>query len=610
MAPGNGADASVERQYACTICRVLYRSDFSRCPRDGGEVVAIDTWDDPLLGATLAGRYLIEELIGEGGMGRVYRAVHHELPRHFAIKVLFGELAALSEMRQRFRMEAESAARLDHPNLVPVVDVGETEEGLLYLAMEYVPGQNLADIISSEGPLEPIRAASLARRLCRGLQHAHERGMVHRDFKPDNVIVVEEDGVEVPRIADFGLAVLVQDAGGGGRLTRKGETMGTPPYMSPEQLAAGRVDARSDLYSLGVVLYEMLTTKTPFEGSIFDVLRQVATEPPPPMATRAPNVAVPPELERVAMKLLAARPEDRYASAAEVIADLEVIAPPVRTVGRRTSAPMALTSPPAAMAGALPIDDEPAPPVAMRGARRRAASDTGEMLALVKRHRRVLSAVVMVGVALAVVGIVVTLANRNDDREEGGGDEQVALSDQPATTTAPAPAVVPPPEPAATPPIPAPVAAADAAPPAPEPAAAPPDAAPAPAPEEPPAPASEPHAAPTAKAKSVARGKPKEKDKPRAAPAAAAAPAQSADELYREGTKLYLTGRLADARKKYESALAQNSRYPAAHRGLGFVYQRMGDRARALKYLKRYLELSPRAGDAAEVRKRIDALGG
>ena len=216
MAPGNGADAGVDRQYACTTCRVLYRSDFSRCPRDGGEVVAIDTWDDPLLGATLAGRYLIEELIGEGGMGRVYRACHHELPRRFAIKVLFGELAALREMRARFRMEAESAARLDHPNLVPVVDVGETEEGLLYLAMEYVAGRNLAEIIAAEGPLEPARAASLARRLCRGLHHAHERGMVHRDFKPDNVLVVEEDGVEVPRIADFGLAVLVQDPGGGG----------------------------------------------------------------------------------------------------------------------------------------------------------------------------------------------------------------------------------------------------------------------------------------------------------------------------------------------------------------------------------------------------------
>jgi tetratricopeptide (TPR) repeat protein len=121
-------------------------------------------------------------------------------------------------------------------------------------------------------------------------------------------------------------------------------------------------------------------------------------------------------------------------------------------------------------------------------------------------------------------------------------------------------------------------------------------------------PAAAPPAAPAAKGKPVVRAKPREKEKPRAAPAAA--PAQSADELYREGTKLYLTGRLADARKKYESALAQNSRYPAAHRGLGFVYQRMGDRARALKYLKRYLELSPRAGDAAEVRKRIDALGG
>ncbi len=594
MAPGNGADVSAERQYACTICRVLYRSDFSRCPRDGGEVVAIDTWDDPLLGATLAGRYLIEELIGEGGMGRVYRACHHELPRNFAIKVLFGELAALSEMRARFRMEAESAARLDHPNLVPVVDVGETEEGLLYLAMEYVPGQNLADIIASQGPLDPIRAASLARRLCRGLQHAHDRGMVHRDFKPDNVLVVEEDGIEVPRIADFGLAVLVQDAGGGGRLTRKGETMGTPPYMSPEQLTGRPVDARSDLYSLGVVLYEMLTAKTPFEGTVFDVLRQVATEAPPAMAARAPGVSVPPELERVVMKLLAARPEDRYGSAAEVISDLEVVAPPARTVGKRTSATMALTSAPVAPADPLLIDDEPAPPVAMP-ARARAASDTGEMLALVKRHRRALTAVVLAGVSLAIAGIVITLVLR--DRDRGDGDQQAAIADAPPAAAPAAPA-------AAAPPVPAPAAIADAAPPAPEPVAALPDAAPAP----PPAPA--PRGEPVARAKPRPKEKEKEKEKPRAATAAAAAPGQSADELYREGTKLYLTGHLADARKKYESALAQNSRYPAAHRGLGFVYQRMGDRAKALKHLKRYLELSPRAGDAAEVKKRIDALGG
>ena len=593
MAPGNGADASVERQYACTVCRVLYRSDFSRCPRDGGEVVAIDTWDDPLLGATLAGRYLIEELIGEGGMGRVYRAVHHELPRHFAIKVLFGELAALSEMRARFRMEAESAARLDHPNLVPVVDVGETEEGLLYLAMEYVAGRDLAEIIESEGPLEPERAAALARRLCRGLQHAHERGMVHRDFKPDNVIVVEEDGIEVPRIADFGLAVAVQDAGAGGRLTRKGETMGTPPYMSPEQLTGRPVDARSDLYGLGVVLYEMLTGKTPFEGSVFEVVRQVASGAPPAMSERAPGVAVPPELERVVMKLLSARPEDRHASAAEVMADLESVIPPRRAVGRRTSAPMALT---AAAPAELPIDDEPAAPVvAAPSRRRRAASDTGEMLALVKRRRRALTAVVMTGVALAIGGIVVTLVLRDRDSAAGDGEEpETAVAESPPAPPAPA-AVAP------TPPAPAPVAIPDAAPPAPEPAAEPPDAAPvpAPAPEPPPKPA-------VARVKPKEKEKEKEKDRPRAAPA----PTQSADELYRDGTKLYLNGKLAEARKKYESALAQNSRYPAAHRGLGFVYQRLGDRARALKHLRRYLELSPKAADVAEVKKRIDALGG
>ena len=566
MAPDNGANVTAARQFACTVCRVLYRSDFSRCPRDGGEVVAIDPGDDPLIGSTLAGRYVIEDLIGEGGMGRVYRARHAELPRRFAIKILFGELAALSDMRARFRMEAESAARLDHTNLVPVVDVGETDEGLLYLAMEHVDGRSLATIIDDEGPLDPARAVSLARRMCRGLQHAHERGMVHRDFKPDNVLVVEKDGVEVPRIADFGLAVLTEDAGGGaGRLTRKGETMGTPPYMSPEQLTGRPVDARSDLFSLGVVLYEMLTAQTPFEGTMFEMVRQIATEAPPPMSVRAPEVAVPPELERIAQRLMATRPEDRYGSAAEVIADLDALSLRQRRA-RATSAPPPVD---------LVIDDVPAAPVVTPG--RSAMSDTGELLALVKQKRRGVVAVAIVGVGLAIAGIVAVMVLRGRE-DSTSGEEKVALSDRPAAAT-PAP------------PPPAPVAVPDAAPQA---AAPPPDA----------APAAEPPPPPARKEKARA-DTPDRKEKPRAAQ-----PTASADELYRDGTKLFLNGHLVEAKQKYEAALAQNSRYPAAHRGLGFVYQRLGDRAKALKHLKRYLELSPKARDAAEVQKKIESLGG
>jgi len=566
MAPDNGADVTAARQFACTVCRVLYRSDFSRCPRDGGEVVAIDAGDDPLIGSTLAGRYVIEDLLGEGGMGRVYRARHAELPRRFAIKILFGELAALSDMRTRFRMEAESAARLDHPNLVAVVDVGETDEGLLYLAMEYVDGRSLGAIIDSEGPLEAGRAAALARRLCRGLQHAHERGMVHRDFKPDNVLVVEKDGVEVPRIADFGLAVLTEESGGGGRLTRKGETMGTPPYMSPEQLTGRAVDPRSDLFSLGVVLYEMLTAHTPFEGTMFDVVRQIATEPPPPMSVRAPEGSVPPELERIATKLMATRPEDRYGSAAEVIADLDAV-PVRRSRGRATSAPPPIVD--------LPIDEVPAAPVT-----RSAMSDTGELLALVKQKRRGVVTVALIGVGLAIAGIVAVMVLRH--RGDGEEARPVARAEQPAVA-APAPA-------------PAPVVVPDAAPVAQE--VAPPDA----APEQPAVPAP---VARKEKEKDKAKEKPKKEKARESAP-----PAASADELYRDGTKLFLNGHLAEAKQKYESALAQNSRYPAAHRGLGFVYQRLGDRAKALKHLKRYLELAPGARDAAEVKKKIESLGG
>lgn len=306
--------------------------------------------DDPLIGATIGEHYLIDALVGEGGMGRVYRAHHTRLQRRqFAIKVLLGDLAATIATRMRFAQEANAASRLDHPNVVPVVDFGKTETGLMYLAMELVQGRTLATVIAEEAPLAPDRVVALARQLCFGLAHAHGHDLVHRDFKPDNIVVVESQGGEVPRILDFGLAI-THDEETSTRLTTAGLMFGTPLYIAPEQASGGVVDARADQFSLGVTMYEMLTGNTPHDGTAFEVIRRNASETPPPMASRAP-VSVPPALEALVARLLSINPDDRFATTVDVIAALDAVSSTTNTVHaavelRSAPAPHAATTMP------------------------------------------------------------------------------------------------------------------------------------------------------------------------------------------------------------------------------------------------------------------------
>jgi len=303
--------------------------------------------DDRLIGSVIAGRYRVEKWIGEGQMARIYRARHVRLTRCFALKVLPGPRASEPVSRLRFAQEADAASRLDHPNVVPVVDFGRVDSGELYLVMDLVEGETLASVIEREAPLAPLRAVGLARSLARGLGHAHERGLVHRDFKPDNVVL---DGA-VPRIVDFGLALRPGDGGEDGepRLTEQGYVVGTPIYLSPEQACDEQVDARADLYALGVVLYEMLAGRPPFEGSAIEVARRKLVEPVPPIARVSPQVSTPPALEALVMRLLAQHPDDRFASADDLVAALDALEP-------------ALARPPApARAELLPPADEGRP---------------------------------------------------------------------------------------------------------------------------------------------------------------------------------------------------------------------------------------------------------
>ena len=326
MARGSaGLEAEAVGRLRCPACNAAFRGNFSSCMRDG--TALIRTTDDPLIGTTIADRYVLEELVGEGAMGLVYRAHHARLSRLFALKLMFGDVAADVSMRLRFAQEADAASRMSHPNVVAVLDFGKTDNGLLYLAMEYAEGETLAALLRREGWLPEDRVIRLAKQMARGLGHAHRAGLVHRDFKPANVATATgDDGQDVVRILDFGLAITGGDGHRIGRLTEHGLVVGTPIYISPEQARDQMVDHRADLFALGVVMYEMLAGKPPFEGTSQEIARANVTQQPPPISQRNPQATVSPELEALVLKLMAKKPPDRYQSADEVIAALAAIA--------------------------------------------------------------------------------------------------------------------------------------------------------------------------------------------------------------------------------------------------------------------------------------------
>jgi serine/threonine-protein kinase len=311
----------------------MYRTDFSRCPIDGGEIETVTM--DPLIGQTIAEHYTIERLLGEGAMGRVYRAHHARLVnKGFALKILLGDLAASATMRMRFAKEAENVSRLDHPNIVGVVDFGRTESGLLFMVMELVEGPTLGDVIRT-APMSPARARRIAGQLCAGLSHAHERGVVHRDFKPDNILVIGEDEEhERACIADFGLAISTADDGDDARLTTSGIVC-TPAYAAPEQLVGGAIDRRADLYALGCTLFEILTGGImPFGNDPQTMMSRKLVGSPPSIIAVAPHV--PASLVGVLDRLLDRDREKRFQTADEVAAALDGTATPAPIAIRRT----------------------------------------------------------------------------------------------------------------------------------------------------------------------------------------------------------------------------------------------------------------------------------
>ena len=308
--------------YACPHCLAVFRTAFKRCPLDGNPLEPLV--GDPLSGTSFADRYIIEECVGEGGMGRVYRARHQRMSRLFAVKVLFGDHAADQKMQARLAREAEAASRLSHPNVISVLDFGETDAGLLYLVMDYVDGPTLAQLIEQQAPIHSDRIRRLVRDMARGLAHAHKRGLIHRDFKADNVIISTDGADEVAKIVDFGIAML-NEPNKSRKLTTEGMVLGTPAVMAPEQAVGEHVDHRTDLFSLGIVIYEMLCGKLPFDGSPLEIAQQNLGSAIPSIAQRVPGLFVDPGLEAIATRLMQKKPEDRFQSAKEVLRELSLL---------------------------------------------------------------------------------------------------------------------------------------------------------------------------------------------------------------------------------------------------------------------------------------------
>jgi serine/threonine protein kinase/tetratricopeptide (TPR) repeat protein len=320
--PPSEQQTSDTQQMQCKLCHKVYPANSGwLCPDDNGDLVPMTA--DPLIGVFLDKKYEMLSRVGEGGMSVVYKARHRYMDRIVAVKLLNNQLVGDPIAVQRFAQESKAASSLTHQNIVAVHDFGFTDAGQAYFVMDYIDGESLADVLDRERRLPLDRAVNIFVQICDGLQEAHRAGLIHRDLKPSNVVLLQgESGLPQVKIVDFGLAKFLprdDDDKPRLRLTQTGEVYGSPIYMSPEQCQGLQLDARSDIYSLGCLMYETLAGLPPFDGDNFvAVAVKHINSAPPAMNEVEPTAMVPDAVSEVVMKCLLKEPENRFQSAAEV----------------------------------------------------------------------------------------------------------------------------------------------------------------------------------------------------------------------------------------------------------------------------------------------------
>jgi serine/threonine-protein kinase len=300
----------------CPQCGAEYELDQRFCPQDG-TTLRLQNGTGDLVGSIVADRYHVLRKLGEGGMGQVYLAEHVKMGRKSALKVMNPGMVKDADAISRFNREAANASRINHPNIADVYDFGETPDGIIYLAMEFVDGPPLTKLIESEGPLPPRRAAGIVRQVADALAVAHEMGIVHRDLKPDNIMIARNrDGTDCVKVVDFGIAKAADNASQ--KVTKTGLVVGTPEYMSPEQLAGDKLDGRSDIYALALVAFHMLSGRLPFPAETAqESMIMRLTEAPRKLSEMRPDVAWSPEVQAALDKALERDANARFATATE-----------------------------------------------------------------------------------------------------------------------------------------------------------------------------------------------------------------------------------------------------------------------------------------------------
>ena len=304
----------------CMTCNKEYPDDgVNTCPVDGGAIVTPQK--DSLIGTLFADKYQIIDVLGEGGMSIVYKARHLYMDRIVAVKLLLEHLVSDKNAQKRFEHESKAASSLSHQNIVTVHDFGMTKKGQAYFVMDCLEGETLMDVLDRDVRLAPAAAVNIFKQTCDGLEHAHKKGVVHRDLKPSNlVLITQDDGSTLVKLVDFGIAKFMPvDGKPRQNITQTGEIFGSPLYMSPEQCNGKSMDVRSDIYSLGCLMYETLSGVPPLMGDTFvnTVIKHI-NEAPPPFSATAPEAQIPPQIEACVMKCLSKNPDDRYQSSGDV----------------------------------------------------------------------------------------------------------------------------------------------------------------------------------------------------------------------------------------------------------------------------------------------------